>query len=96
VFLAEGKAAILRGRVVFSSRGRSTLEVVLREGWNREIRRMLAKVGRKVRRLTRVRLGPLSLGGLKTGQYRELTAEEVERLYELGSRQRGGAPNDER
>jgi 23S rRNA pseudouridine2605 synthase len=85
VFLAEGKAAIRRGRVVFSSRGRSTVEIVLQDRKNREVRRMLAKMGRKVRRLTRIRLGPLGLGGLKPGQWREPTPEEMEQLRAAGS-----------
>ncbi len=58
----------------------SLVSVTLREGQNREIRRLFARVGAKVRRLERVAIGPLQLGGLATGQYRRLRAPEVEAL----------------
>ena len=60
--------------------GVALLSIVLREGQNREIRRLLAHVGLKVRRLERVALGPLKLGSLKAGAARELTAAEVAAL----------------
>ncbi|GAB2609483.1 pseudouridine synthase [Novilysobacter erysipheiresistens] len=53
------------------------LEVVLDEGRNRQIRRLMAALGIGVLRLLRVAIGPLQLGGLAKGQWRELTAEEV-------------------
>jgi len=58
----------------------SLVSVTLREGQNREIRRLFARVGVKVRRLERVALGPLQLGGLPSGQYRPLRVPEVESL----------------
>jgi len=54
----------------------SWLEVVLDEGRNRHIRRMLAAVGIEVLRLVRVAIGPLALGKLAKGRVRSLTAEE--------------------
>jgi len=51
--------------------------IVLREGRKREVRRMLAAVGHPVRRLIRVRIGPLRLQGLASGMWRELTPTEV-------------------
>ncbi|HEY4670256.1 MAG TPA: pseudouridine synthase [Tepidiformaceae bacterium] len=60
------------------------LLVVLRQGRNREIRRMMEAVGRKVLFLRRVRIGPLHLGNLGSGAFRELTADEVEVLYAAG------------
>ncbi|MGQ0430321.1 MAG: pseudouridine synthase [Gammaproteobacteria bacterium] len=51
--------------------------VTLREGQNREIRRLFARVGAKVRSLERVAIGPLRLGALRTGQFRPLHSEEV-------------------
>jgi len=62
------------------SGGLSLLDVTLREGQNREIRRLLARVGLKVRKLERVSMGPLQLKGLRPGQFRALTANEVEAL----------------
>lgn len=56
------------------------LEVVLDEGRNRHIRRLLAALGFDVLRLIRVAIGPLALGELAKGQWRELSADEVEAL----------------
>lgn len=64
--------------------GKSTfLELRLREGRNREIRRLLAKVGYKVMKLQRVGFGPVRLGKLKPGEFRELRPSEVNALREL-------------
>ncbi len=56
----------------------------MREGRNREVRRMLAKIGHKVRELTRVKMGPLTLHGLAPGHFRMLTPREVRELHRLG------------
>ena len=56
------------------------LLVTLREGQNREIRRMLARLGFKVRKLHRVKIGPISVKGLAIGQWRRLSGPEVQRL----------------
>jgi 23S rRNA pseudouridine2605 synthase len=56
------------------------LEVILTEGRNRQLRRMAAAVGHKVRRLVRVAVGGLELGELAPGACRRLGAEEVVRL----------------
>jgi len=62
-------------------RGKYTwLEVVLTEGKNREVRRMIEAVGLKVLKLVRTHIGPLSLEGLEVGKWRELTATEVRAL----------------
>jgi 23S rRNA pseudouridine2605 synthase len=53
------------------------LEVVLDEGRNRHIRRLLAAQGVNVRRLIRVAIGSLTLGDVAKGSYRRLTADEV-------------------
>jgi 23S rRNA pseudouridine2605 synthase len=71
-------------RVVQRGRQKSILEITIREGRNRQIRRMLARTGHKVRELTRVKLGPLTLEGLKPGAFRPLTPREVKQLYKLG------------
>ncbi len=59
------------------------LRMVLHEGRKRQIRRMCAAVGHPVRRLIRVRLGPLRLGALKPGQWRPLTERELDELTAL-------------
>ncbi len=62
---------------------RSEILCVIREGKNRQIRRMFDAVGKNVRYLKRVGVGDIKLGNLKKGQYRYLTAEEVEYLNKL-------------
>ena len=67
-------------------RGKYTwLEIVLAEGKNREVRRMVEAVGFKVLKLVRTGLGPLALTGLEVGKWRELTAGEVAALRKSSS-----------
>ena len=81
VRLAEGLAHAKHVRVK-SRRKRSTLlEMILDEGRNREIRRLLARAGHKVQRLKRVAVGPLRLGELPTGAVRPLTRKEIQALH---------------
>ncbi len=69
---------------VLKRKGRSTfLELELREGKNREIRRLLARTGHKVIQLERTAFGPLKLGQLEVGLCRELRAQEVRELYDF-------------
>ena len=79
-------------RVVKRGRERSILEITLREGRNRQVRRMLAKVGHKVRELTRVKMGPVTLHNLAPGQIRPLTHREVRELKELPDQRRRRRP----
>lgn len=65
-------------RVLKSNEGTTWLELVLREGRNRQVRRMCLAVGHEVVKLRRVRIGPLELGDLKAGAVRPLTAREIE------------------
>ena len=67
-------------KLVRRGRNRSELEVVLLEGRNREIRRVLAAKGVKVRRLIRTGIGALSVESLKSGQYRRLEKEDIDML----------------
>lgn len=59
------------------------LELTIREGRNRQVRRMCAAVGYPVLRLMRVAIGPVKLDGLKPGQWRKLTRGEVTQLATL-------------
>jgi 23S rRNA pseudouridine2605 synthase len=67
-------------RLQGGGRENSWLEIVLDEGKNRQIRRMMQAMGIDVLRLLRVAIGPLQLGGLPKGQYRSLLAEEKRTL----------------
>jgi 23S rRNA pseudouridine2605 synthase len=80
VRLAEGTARAERV-TVRSTHGQSALlEIVLREGRNREVRRVLARVGHKVLELKRIALGPLRLKDLEPGEVRRLTTGELRDL----------------
>ncbi len=61
------------------------LLLTLREGKNREVRRMMTAIGLKVLLLRRIRIGPLHLGTLGSGSFRELTEAEVEALYQTST-----------
>ncbi len=58
----------------------SVVQFTLSEGKNREIRRICEKVGVEIKKLKRIALGPLRLGDLKSGEYRELTSTELRAL----------------
>jgi len=75
---APAKITVLFGETERASG--AVLLVTLREGRNRQVRRMCEAVGHPVKRLTRIRIGPLTDKGLRTGQVRELTPAEVRAL----------------
>jgi len=81
-------SASLPGRVKIINRGReaSTLEITIREGRNRQVRPMLAELGHKVKRLTRVRMGRLTLQGVGPGKWRFLMPQEVKDLQKEARR----------
>jgi 23S rRNA pseudouridine2605 synthase len=80
-FLRAKSVHILRG-----GKRNTWLEVVLDEGKNRHIRRMLAEFGIGVLRLIRISIGPLSLGNLPKGSCRSLTSEEIQALDQAVNR----------
>ncbi len=69
-----------RVKVLSQGRGRVVLEMVLYEGRNREIRKMCEALGLEVARLKRIAVGPVKLGMLQPGKWRELTKEEMKAL----------------
>ena len=75
VELDDGKA-----RAVVAKLADGGCELVLGEGRKRQVRRMLAAVGYRVKRLVRTKVGRLELGGLSSGQHRELEADDLELL----------------
>ena len=103
--LAEGTARAQHVALKSQHKQSAVLEMVLDEGKNREIRRMLAQLGHKVHQLKRVAVGALSLGGLLPGQHRLLSWSEIDALRRDalahvgtmrppvdGGRPRGGRP----
>jgi 23S rRNA pseudouridine2605 synthase len=81
VELDDGYARAVRAQVVQSLHGGSALEIVLKEGRKRIVRRMCAEIGHPVRRLVRTRIGPLVDSKLAPGECRPLTPQEVRALY---------------
>lgn len=67
-------------RVVDRNHKQTILEITIREGRNRQVRRMMANVGHKVRDLLRIKFGPLTLEGVGPGKWRMLTPPELKRL----------------
>jgi 23S rRNA pseudouridine2605 synthase len=81
VELEDGPAKADAFRVVSSAAGRAMVEIVLHEGRNHIVRRMLAAVGHPVERLVRTRVGPVPLGDLRPGKMRPLTRDELGKLF---------------
>lgn len=77
VMLEDGPALPARARRV----GGREIEITIREGRNRQVRRMVEAVGNRVESLRRVRFGPLELRGLGEGEARRLSADDVDRLW---------------
>jgi 23S rRNA pseudouridine2605 synthase len=86
VWLSDGHVKAQRVKRLKSQGESAWLQLVLAEGKNREVRRMLAKLGHKVMRLKRVALGPIQLGRLRKGKSRPLHHEELTRLRQAVER----------
>ena len=82
VALDDGPVQARRARVIDSTGDRSIVELVIHEGRNRIVRRLMDQVGHPVKQLTRTRFGPVDLGALKPGELRELTTDELGDLLE--------------
>jgi 23S rRNA pseudouridine2605 synthase len=84
VTLEDGPVEVRGARVISTQGQRSILEVVIHEGRNRIVRRLLDHVGHPVQRLTRTRIGPVALDRLRQGSVRELTRDELGFLLDAG------------
>ncbi len=80
VELSDGPTLPARVRRVRDSARYTHLELTITEGRNRQVRRMLEAVGSKVLKLVRIAIGPLRIGDLPIGRWRDLTPEEVRAL----------------
>ena len=76
----DRKTAPANVHIISQEPGRVVLEIVLYEGRNREIRNMCEQLGLEVARLKRIAVGPVKLGMLQPGKWRELTNDEVKKL----------------
>ncbi|TWG97840.1 23S rRNA pseudouridine2605 synthase [Nocardioides sp. J9] len=83
VTLEDGPVEVRRARVIDTAAEKSIIELVIHEGRNRIVRRLLDQVGHPVRRLSRTRFGPVELGTLGSGRLRELSDDELGQLLEL-------------
>jgi 23S rRNA pseudouridine2605 synthase len=86
VVLEDGPVQVSSARVLSEHGGRSIVELVIHEGRNRIVRRLLDHVGHPVRRLTRTRVGPVTVGELRAGQLRDLTRDELGELLDVTAR----------
>jgi 23S rRNA pseudouridine2605 synthase len=80
--LDDGPARVDSFRVVGSSGNRAMVELVIHEGRNRLVRRLLDAAGHPVQRLIRTGVGPVQLAELRPGKTRPLNSQEIGRLYE--------------
>jgi len=83
VLIDDKLTAPARVEVIRRERDSTLLRIEMREGRKRQIRRVAALLGHPVRELKRVRLGPLQLGSLESGQWRHLTTKEIGELESL-------------
>ncbi|MCR9074935.1 MAG: hypothetical protein NXI07_02745, partial [bacterium] len=104
IYLAQRKAGRTEGAartahveiaLIARERDKTIVELTLREGRNRQVRRMLAAVGYPVKKLERVGMGPVKLKGLARGQWRELTRDEIRALKRAAADQRADRKKSE-
>jgi len=82
VTLEDGPVRVSAFRVVSTHRDKAIVELVIHEGRNRIVRRLLDEVGHPVTRLTRTAIGPVLLTGLRQGELRDLTLDELGTLLD--------------
>ena len=80
ILLDDHKTAPAKARLIRQEALAASVLVTIHEGRNRQVRRMFEETGHQVLQLRRVRFGPLDLGDLPRGQWRELTSEEIRKL----------------
>jgi 23S rRNA pseudouridine2605 synthase len=81
--LDDGPVRPISVKITSSAADRTLIKITLQEGRNRIVRRTMEAVGHPIRRLSRIGIGPVRLGNLKVGEYRELTRDELGGLLDL-------------
>jgi 23S rRNA pseudouridine2605 synthase len=85
-----------RLKLIKRDRDRTKMLMELREGRNRQIRRMMLEVGHPVKSLKRISMGPLKLRGLRSGQWRDLLPDELKTLHDAAFGKRRNAKTSKR
>jgi 23S rRNA pseudouridine2605 synthase len=85
IWFAEGKTGRASVKILKRGHKESSIEITIRQGLNRQVRRMLAKVGLSVKTLARTRIAKLTTRGLGVGKFRTLTKTEVAYLKKVTS-----------
>ncbi len=86
IWLSEGKTRPATVNVIKSHRNGSIVEIVITQGLNRQIRRIMAQLGYKVTALKRTSIAKLNLRGIGTGHYRDLTEPEIAHLQKISTK----------
>ncbi len=85
--IIDGKRTLpAQAKVITTGEGRTVIEMIIREGRNRQIRKMCEAVNLEVKRLRRTMIGPVKLSMLAPGEYRELTSAELSALRSMASK----------
>ena len=82
VTLEDGPVTVSNARIIEAGKSKSIVELVIHEGRNRIVRRLMEHIGYPVRRLTRTQIGPVVLRGLLSGEMRDLTLDELGELLD--------------
>jgi 23S rRNA pseudouridine2605 synthase len=82
VTLDDGPVTVSKARIIEAGKDKSIVEIVIHEGRNRIVRRLMDHIGYPVRRLTRTQIGPVVLRGLLSGEMRDLTLDELGELLD--------------
>jgi pseudouridine synthase len=93
VVLEDGPTAPVTIQVLNKQRDHTVLHITMREGRKRQIRRIAAQLGHPVTSLLRLEIGPVQLGDLKPGEWRHLTADEVQALGRATAQRRQPEPS---
>ncbi|MBN1456983.1 MAG: rRNA pseudouridine synthase [Sedimentisphaerales bacterium] len=83
VWLSEGKTSRAALKVINRTRTESIVQITIRQGLNRQVRRIFVRVGYKVKALKRTHIGNINIKGMGIGQYKKLTKSQVEYLKKI-------------
>jgi pseudouridine synthase len=79
------KTAPCKARIIGQTEHTTSVSMIIHEGRNRQVRKMMEAIGKEVLQLTRIRMGELCLGNLKPGEYRQLSLQELAYLRKIST-----------